>query len=182
MPALPVFDQPLSDGEIALRPWREHDAGALAALCQDEAIIRRTNVPPGYTESMASARITEAEAERQAGRALILAVADAHTDELLGACDLRIHDVGYAEIAYMLGAHARGRGVMTRAVKLISQWAIERLDSQHLEILAHPQNLSSIAVAERAGFHRGEGVRRLYGVKKGHAEERVVLSMVVGEP
>jgi RimJ/RimL family protein N-acetyltransferase len=82
----------------------------------------------------------------------------------------------------MLGAHARGRGVMTRAVRLISRWAIEQLNIQHLEILAHPQNLSSVAVAERAGFHREEGVRRLYRVKKGHAEDRVVLSLVVGEP
>jgi RimJ/RimL family protein N-acetyltransferase len=182
MPALPVLDEPLSDGVVALRPWREHDAVALAALGQDEAIVRWTNVPAAYTESMASARITEAEAERQAGRALILAVADADSDELLGACDLRIHDVGYAEIAYMLGAHARGRGVMTRAVKLISNWAIEQLNIQHLEILAHPQNLASIAVAERAGFRRQESVRRLYRVKKGRAEDRVVLSLVAGEP
>jgi len=95
---------------------------ALTTLCRDETIVRWTNVPTGYTESMAKARIAEADTERQAGRALMLAVADAATDEALGACDLRIHDAGHAEIAYMLGAHARGRGVMTRAVLLISRW------------------------------------------------------------
>jgi RimJ/RimL family protein N-acetyltransferase len=71
-----------------------------------------------------------------ATRALILAVVKADTDELLGACDLRIHDVGCAEIAYMLGARARGCGVMTRAVQLISLWAIEQLGIRSLEILA----------------------------------------------
>jgi RimJ/RimL family protein N-acetyltransferase len=180
MPALPLLDSPLTDGEIALRPWREQDAGALTALCQDETIVRWTNVPPDYTVDMASARITEAEAEREAGRALILAVVGADTDALLGACDLRIHDVGYAEVAYMLGAHARGRGVITRAVLLVSRLAIEQLRIQHLEILAHPQNLASIAVAERAGFRREE-LRRLYRVKKGRAEDRVVFSLSLDE-
>lgn len=65
---------------------------------------------------MARARISEAEAERRAGRALILAVVDAGTDQLLGACDLRIESYGRAEVGYMLGADARGRGAMTKAV------------------------------------------------------------------
>jgi RimJ/RimL family protein N-acetyltransferase len=153
---------------------------ALTTLCRDETIVRWTNVPTGYTESMAKARIAEADTERQAGRALILAVADAATDEALGACDLRIHDAGHAEIAYMLGAHARGRGVMTRAVLLISRWAIEQLNIQKIEILAHPDNLASIAVAERAGFQT-EDVRRLYHGKKGRAEDRVVFTITAGE-
>ena len=113
MSALPLPDPPLSNGEIALRPWRKRDASALTALCQDEVIVRWTNVPAGYTEDMARARIAEAEAERQAGRALVLAVVDADTDELIGACDLRLaaSDPHHAEIAYMLDAQVRGRGV-----------------------------------------------------------------------
>jgi RimJ/RimL family protein N-acetyltransferase len=90
MPVLPLLNPPLSNGEIALRAWRERDAAALAALCQDETIVRWTNVPGSYTEHIARARITEAEADRQAGRALVLAVVATDTDELLGACDLRL--------------------------------------------------------------------------------------------
>jgi hypothetical protein len=67
MPALPVFDDSrLSEGRVALRRWRERDAQALTALCQDETIVRWTNVPAGYTEEMAHARIAEAESERRA--------------------------------------------------------------------------------------------------------------------
>jgi RimJ/RimL family protein N-acetyltransferase len=139
MTVLPLLDPPLSDGEVTLRPWREGDARALAALCQDETIVRWTNVPAGYTEQMARARITEAEADRQAGRALaISAVVDADTEELLGACDLRLtkNDSHHAEVAYMLGGAARGRGVMTQAVRLLSRWAIQELGVAQIEIFS----------------------------------------------
>jgi RimJ/RimL family protein N-acetyltransferase len=178
MPALPLLDPPLSDGEVTFRPWRERDAAALAALCQDETIVRWTNVSAGYTEHMARARITEAEADRRAGRALVLAVVAADTDELLGGCDLRLaeNDPHHAEVAYMLGEAARGRGVMTQAVHLLSRWAIEGLGVAQIEIFTHPENPASIAVAERAGFVR-ESLLRGYRVKKGRREDRVVLSL-----
>jgi len=150
----------------------------LTALCRDETIVRWTNVPTGYTESMARARVAEAEADRQAGRALVLSVVDAETDDVLGACDLRLaaNDPHHAEIAYMLAAQARGRGVMTQAVKLVSRWAIQELGVAHIEIFAHPENLPSIAVAERAGFTR-ESLLPGYRVKKGRREDRIVLSL-----
>jgi [ribosomal protein S5]-alanine N-acetyltransferase len=179
---LPLLDPPLSDGEVTLRPWRERDAAALAAICQDETIVRWTNVPAGYTERMARARIAEAEADRHAGRALILAVVDATTDDVLGACDLRLmpDDPDRAEVAYMLSADARGRGVMTRAVQLISGWAIKQLSIERVQVFAHPENHASIAVAERAGFNR-EGVLPRYREKKGRREDRVALSIIAGE-
>jgi RimJ/RimL family protein N-acetyltransferase len=178
MLVLPLLDPPLSNGEIALRHWREPDTAALAALCQDETIVRWTNVPAGYTEHTARARIAEAEADRQAGRALVLAVVDAQTDDVLGACDLRLaaNDPHCAEIAYMLDARAHGRGLMTEAVRLLSRWAIGELGVSHIEIFAHPENLASIAVAERAGFTR-ESLLPGYRVKKGRREDRVVLSL-----
>jgi RimJ/RimL family protein N-acetyltransferase len=76
----------------------------------------------------------------------------------------------------MLGEAARGRGVMTQAVRLLAQWAIEELGVAQIEIFAHPENLASIAVAERAGFVR-ECLLRGYRVKKGRREDRVVLSL-----
>jgi ribosomal-protein-alanine N-acetyltransferase len=176
MAALPLLDPPLSDGTVALRPWHERDALGLAVLCQDDAIVRWTNVPAGYTEQMARARIAEAESDRYAGRALILAVVDAATDDVLGACDLRLipDDPDHAEVGYMLDARARGQGVMIRAVRLISQWAIKELGIERVQIFAHPENHASIAVAERAGFER-EGILPRYREKNGRREDRLAL-------
>ena len=178
MPALPLPDPPLTDGVIALRAWRQGDVPSLAAVCQDETIVRWTNVPAGYTEEAARARVAQAEAERQAGRALLLAVVGAEDGELLGACDLRLasDDPARAEVAYMLGAHARGSGVMTRAVRLMAGWAIGHLGIERVDALAHPDNLASIAVARRAGFTE-EGLLRSYRLKGGRREDRVILSL-----
>jgi RimJ/RimL family protein N-acetyltransferase len=112
MPELPPT-LVLTDGDISLRYWRDSDAAGLATMCRDETIVRWTRVPDGYTEQMARDRTARAESERQAGHALLLAVVAAQTDEILGACDLRLaaHDPTRAEIAYMLDGPARGRGL-----------------------------------------------------------------------
>jgi RimJ/RimL family protein N-acetyltransferase len=172
----------LADGEIALRCWRDSDAAALAGVCRDDAILRWTRVPDGYTEQMARDRIAQAESERRAGSALLLAVVTAQTDAVLGACDLRLapQDPGRAEIAYMLGAPARGRGVMARAVALLARWAIEERGVARVEGFAHPANAASVAVLRRAGFTE-EGQLREYRVKHGRRDDRIVFSLVRGD-
>jgi hypothetical protein len=57
----------LTNGDISLRCWRDSDAAALAEMCRDDAILRWTRVPHGYTEQMARARAARAGSERHAG-------------------------------------------------------------------------------------------------------------------
>ena len=57
-----------------------------------------------------------------------------------------------AEIGYWTAAPARGRGVATRAVALLRDWAQRELGVGELALLAHCDNRPSQGVAERAGF------------------------------
>jgi RimJ/RimL family protein N-acetyltransferase len=59
---------------------------------------------------------------------------------------------GYGEIGYWVAAEARGRGVATRAVRMLADWAREELGLTKLEVLPHKDNLPSRRVAEKAGF------------------------------
>jgi RimJ/RimL family protein N-acetyltransferase len=114
------------------------------------------------------------------GEALLYAIDDAASGQLLGAVDLLLNprDPGIGEIAYMLGAHARGRGVMTAAVRLLCAHVFDNLGVRRVELLHHPDNHASAAVAVRAGFVR-EGVLRAYRVKKTHvAEARLIYSLL----
>ena len=61
-------------------------------------------------------------------------------------------DRGYAEIGYWVAPWARGRGVATRAVRLLHGWAVEQLGMRRLEILPHADNAPSRRVAERCGY------------------------------
>ena len=120
---------------------------------------------------------------RSTGSALLYAVCDAQGEQLLGAIDLlfRSSDPAIAEVAYMLGAHARGRGVMTAAVRLICDYAFAELGVRRVELLHHPDNLRSAAVAARADFNR-EGRLRSYRVKKaGVAEDRIMHALLASD-
>jgi RimJ/RimL family protein N-acetyltransferase len=57
-------------------------------------------------------------------------------------------------VGYWLVPAARGRGLATRAVRLISAWAIDALNLRRLRLTAAPDNFLSHRVAERSGFHR----------------------------
>jgi ribosomal-protein-alanine N-acetyltransferase len=142
-------------------------------------VVRWTDVPGEYPEEEARSWFRRTEAERAAGRGVYLAVVDAQGGELLGACDVRVldYDPGVGELGFFLGSHARGRGIMTRAVGLISRWTFEALGVARVQLLAHPDNEPSIRVAERAGFAR-EGLLRLYRVKGGGREDRIVFAIL----
>lgn len=180
MPELPLPHRPLTDEEITLRPWHGRDATALTSLAQDAAIVRWTGVPANYDQEQARAWVARTATHRQAGLAVYFAVVDARSDELLGSVDLRIvasEGAQVGEIGYLLWPHARGRGVMTRAVSLIARWAFGELGIARVQILVHPDNQASLAVPERAGFTR-EGLLRSW---RGPAEDRVVYSLLPDE-
>jgi RimJ/RimL family protein N-acetyltransferase len=153
-PPLPLPDPPLHDAAVRLRPWRAEEAAWIALACQDPEVPRFTQVPSPYEERDAMLFLAALPARRAAGIELALAVADAATDAPLGAIGLRPVDgrADVAEIGYWTAREARGRGLTTRAVRLLAGWALHALPLGRLEIHVAPDNAPSRRVAERAGF------------------------------
>jgi RimJ/RimL family protein N-acetyltransferase len=144
----------LRDGDLVLRPMRPADAGAITAACQDPEIPRWTLVPSPYTRADAEHFIATAADEAAAGRTVNLLAVDAADDRLLGSFGLMEIDreSGYGEIGYWVAADARGRGVATRATRLLAEWAHGELGLTRIEILPHKDNGPSRRVAEKLGF------------------------------
>ncbi len=67
--------------------------------------------------------------------------------------------VGSVEIGYWLDADHRGRGVMTRALRALTDYSIQTLELDRVWLKAGAENLASRRVAQRAGFEL-EGVSR----------------------
>ena len=172
----------ISDGEIRLRFRTDADIRAIVAACQDPEIPRWTRVPAPYTEETAREWAAQARADEEAGSGLHLLVVDARGDELLGSAGLVRVDWEEArgEVGYWLAREARGRGIATRALRLVSAWAFENLPLDRLEIHAEPDNEPSRRVAERAGF-RFEGILRSYFVNKGRRRDACSYSLIRGE-
>ena len=163
MPSLPRLDEPLSDGVVELREWRDEDRDALVEMANDDAIQQWTRVPSPYTRQDADQWFALTRTTRKAGHQVAFAVTATGDGQLLGSIDLRVNpaDPAIGELGYMVGPRARGRGVATRAVGLLTQWAFETLGLQRVEILIDPRNEPSLRVAESAGYER-EGVLRAY--------------------
>ncbi|MCD6725657.1 MAG: GNAT family N-acetyltransferase [Solirubrobacteraceae bacterium] len=147
---------------LALRPWTSDDVPALVRACSDPLTARYTSVPVPYTPQDARQFV-------EAGRSrttLPLAVVDAEDPaRMLGACGLHAVDRerGRAEIGYWTAPWARRRAVATRALRLLSGWALtpapDGLGLARLELYVEPDNELSQRVAGAAGFLRGDLVR-----------------------
>ncbi|WP_264565981.1 GNAT family N-acetyltransferase [Flavobacterium sp. N3904] len=57
-----------------------------------------------------------------------------------------------AEIAYCIGKEYERKGWVTKAVKIVSNYAFDELNLKTLQIIAHKTNSGSIKVAENNGF------------------------------
>lgn len=183
MSALRFPDPPLSDGVVSLRAFDDGDAGVAAAWCEDADIVRWSGAPVDPTEASALAWAALTEDAHRAGGVLALAVVDAVSGAVLGACDLRRPseaDPALGEVGFLLGPDARGRGVATRSMRLLLAYAFERLGMARVQALAHPENPASAQVLERLGFQR-EGLLRDYRPGERGREDRIVFSMLRGE-
>jgi ribosomal-protein-alanine N-acetyltransferase len=57
-----------------------------------------------------------------------------------------------AELAYGIGAQYEGKGLVTFAVKEVSDFAFNELNLNTLQIISHKTNLGSVKVAVKSGF------------------------------
>ena len=174
-------DPPLAEGEIGLRPWREDDLGAIAALCRDPDVARFTRVPDPYTDADARAWIDGLPSRLAEGEAVRLAIA-AGGGGPVGSIGLRIDpfDRDIAEAGYMVAPAARGRGVATTALRLASRWGLRGLGVARVQLSTHVENAASQRVAERAGFRR-EGVLRSWEELRGERVDMVMFSLVAAD-
>lgn len=152
-PPLPLPQPPLGDGVVRLRPWRPADAPALVAAWSDREVARWS--PPPRQHALVDARrwIDGTPRLRERGLALDLVIAAvAPGDRVLGEVGLSDFDDDRATIGYWVGAAERGRGHATRAVRMLSTWALQHLGLAEVTATVDPANRASLAVLRRAGF------------------------------
>ena len=166
----------LRDGDLVLRPFEDGDAPAIAAACDDPDTARFIpDMPSPYREEHARAYVRMTHELWREGARLPFAIVDAAADELLGAIDVRLGEVG--SIGYWMAPWARGRGVATRALKLLGHWAVTEGGVERLELTTHPENVASQRVAEKAGFRR-EGVLRSHIRFRDGRRDSVLFSLL----
>ena len=172
----------LTDGEVRVRLVADADVPAIVRACRDPEVQRFTTVPSPYGDGDARDWSRRNGETLASGTAVGAVVADARSDAFLGTVGIRRHptDPGRWDIGYLVAPEARGRGVATRAVRLIARFGFEELGAKRIEITMEPANPASRRVAERAGFRR-EGLLRDYQEVKGVRRDMLMYSLLRGE-
>lgn len=160
-----------------LRPWIASDAEAIVGACQDPEIHRWTQVPHPYGLDEARAFLSGAARGWMRGEEASFALVEPSSGALLGALGLRGRGPGVAEGGYWLSAGARGRGLMTQALRGLTDWGLTAAGLQRIQLLVDPDNGASLRVAERAGFLR-EGLLRRAAALRGQLRDAVLFSSV----
>ncbi len=161
----------LGDGVVTLRAHTEDDVERIVEQCVDPESIAWTIVPTPYTLDDAKRFVRHAmpggwESDQE------WAFAVEHEGRFAGTVSLRNRDEGRAEIAYGSHPDVRGRGVMSRALRVLLTWGFAPAadggrDLETVIWLANRGNWASRRLAWSVGFtvdatlrgwlnHRGE--------------------------
>jgi RimJ/RimL family protein N-acetyltransferase len=134
-------------------------------------------VPEPWPEGFERKWLALYEDGRRDGKREGYAVVDVETGAFLGIAGVvDIHpDQNQGEIGYALAPEARGRGIATRALELVTRYALEDLGLDRVELQISTDNDASIRVAEKCGYRR-EGVLRSLYIKPGRRGDFVIYS------
>lgn len=170
----------LRDGQLVLRRLAASDRAALLRALRDPEISRWTGMPDPFTDEAAAALLAEAESRWRDGQTAELAIVLG--DELVGGIHLTFYGDWRASVAYWLAAEARGRGLATRAVRLLTSWGFEAFEELvRIELWSIVGNDASDAVARRSGFAE-EGIFRSRFPHRGEFRDVRCFSLLRGDP
>ena len=176
---------PLSDGIVSLRPWTLDDVPAITAACDDVEIARWIHqLPSPYRESDAREYVLSTEVAWHDRLGAFFAVVDCSSGGVVGSIAVHVLDreLGSLEVGYWTAAPARGRGLTTRALRVLSAWALREAGAERVQLRADVRNTASLRVAEKAGFTR-EGILRASGFnpREGRRIDYAVFSLLPGD-
>jgi ribosomal-protein-alanine N-acetyltransferase len=145
----------LEGGGIRLRAFRASDVDRIVEACSDPRTAHwLVSMPRPYQRHNALAYLESLGELAARGLGVTWCVADPDDDRCLGSISLDGLNT-YArrgEIGYWAHPDARGRGIVTEAVRLVTRYAKETGLTTSLIIRCARSNTASRRVAERAGY------------------------------
>jgi len=160
---------------VSLRLLGEDDLAFLSEVVSDESTRRFTRIPEPPPAGFAQTWLGVYEAGRADGtREAFVVVEDGSAVGLALAPSID-REAATTELGYLVASRARGRGLATIALRLLSEWAFEELGMIRLELHIGTENVASQPVARRAGYTL-EGTLRSAHLKQGLREDTQIWS------
>ena len=170
---------------VLLRAHQPTDVPRIVEQCRDPGTIAWTPVPVpmgGYSRSDAEEFLGRVASGWRTGREFGWAIEERDRPGVFcGSIDLQPAGSGLAEVGYALHPDARGRHLMTAALRLVRDHAFDTLGLQVLRWRAAAGNWPSRRVAAQAGF-RVEGLVRGSLVHRGERLDGWVATLTADDP
>lgn len=175
---VPVLE---ADG-LRLRPWRESDVPRIVEACSDPRTQQWLGrMPDPYDETAALAWLEHDRESRATGNSVAWAVVDPADDVVLASIDYFNYRPGSElEIGYWAHPDARGRGVTTRAMARLVDYAFEDLGVRRVMAGAAVDNTASRHVIEASGL-RAWGTERMGTTVRSGPADCVFYDVLVEE-
>jgi RimJ/RimL family protein N-acetyltransferase len=167
---------------VRLVPLAEAHLDAVAAMLDDRDSLRFTRVPEPVTEDFPRWWLERYEQGRRDGTRAAFAAIDADGSFVGLALAPEIDREGReVELGYVVSPAARGRGVGTQILVLLTSWAFDELDALRIALIIDVANPASERVAERCGYTR-EGVMRSTHLKNDVRIDAGIWSRLASDP
>lgn len=152
----------LTDEEVTLRAHRLSDVDEILVQCTDPVSLAGTGLPLAYSREDAVRYVTEIMPTGWQTRTELGFAIEDGVREFAGSLSLRLCGDGIADIAYGLHPAARGRGVCTRAARLLLDWGFEQPEIEVVSWHAYVGNWASRRVAWANGFTFDATIAKLH--------------------
>jgi ribosomal-protein-serine acetyltransferase len=182
---IPLFEE-LRGERVVVRPYRESDAQALFEAVAESRDHLRPWLPfadEHQTVDESRHWIIQQVANWILRDDLILSIWEQATDRYVGGTGLHPHDweIGYFEIGYWVRASAEGHGYIVEAVRLLTEYALDTLKANRVEIRCDELNVRSAAIPQRLGYVLEGRLRNNLTAPGGRLRTTLVFSLVPGD-
>jgi RimJ/RimL family protein N-acetyltransferase len=163
-------------GACIIRPWQRSDVAALVRHANHREIWLnlRDQFPHPYTADDANAWVESTAAQAPPTQfAIVLEEAVGGIGFALQADVARVS----AEIGYWLSTSHWNKGVMTAAVRAVTDYAFTRFSLTRVFAVPYATNIASQRVLEKVGYVR-EGVLRRSAIKDGVVLDQIVYAII----
>ena len=163
---------------LSLKPLDDRHLPGMEEIVADPDALRFTRIPEPAPPGFAATWLGRYRGDERVG----FAIEDERGDFLGLALAPDIdRDGREVELGYIVHPAARGRGVATQGLVLLTRWAFDELGALRAYLFIDSENAASLKVAQRAGYVR-EGRLRSVHLKQGRRADSDVWSRLPSDP
>lgn len=167
----------LKSRAFILRPWQPGDAESLVRHANNRNVSRNLRDRFPYPYTLADAQWWIQHVNSGGSDVSFAIVVDG---QAAGGIGIILKDDIYrrsAEIGYWLGEEFWGRGIVTEAVRLMTDYAFANYDLCRLYAGVFESNVGSCRVLEKAGYHFEARLRQAI-TKEGQTFDELIYAML----